>query len=961
MRRRDVLKGFTLATGALTFVGPGLAHPGATASSKADAEVARGIRGLRRIDGHLRQPIRIAPPSTSRGHEIVVRIDGREVDRRTLPSGGTTFDVFVEPVSEPRTVVVDVVAGTKRFHQRLELQPVRRMDVYILPHSHHDLGYTERQADVEERQVRNIARAIELARATADHPPGARFVWNLEVLWGADLYLKRASDAQRDAFVDAVRKGWIALNGAYANELTGLCRPEELIQLFRFGTELGALTGVPVDAAMMSDVPGYTWGTVDAMAQAGIRYFSAAPNYFDRIGRFMDTLQDKPFWWASPSGRSRVLFWIPWTGYAMSHVMAADDDWVAKYQARMDDVRFPYDISYVRWAGHGDNAEPDPGIVDFVRGWNATYEWPRFTIASTSTAFRAFEQRYGNQLPQMQGDLTPYWEDGAASSAAETAMNRNSADRLAQAATALALLRPEAFDREAFDEAWRQVLLYSEHTWGAAASVTEPEAAMTTDQWNVKRGFAVDAARRADALLASATTGNGRPGAGRLEIVNTSAWARGGVVIVPTSLAGTGDRATDAGGAPLPSQRLASGDLAVLVGAVPPFASTIVTLTVGEGHAPVTPATFAGHVLSNGLVRAELHPVSGDLVGLYGRDGNLNLVDTDAPYALNQFLLLREDDVAHVEGSRPATVIVEDNGPLVVTLRVESEAPSCKGLVRRIRLAAGQDFVELHNTVDKERAAYVPTTARGKRPVVAKESIQFAFPFAVAGGRLTLDEPFSHVRPEYDQLPGACKNWLPVGRWADVSSADRGVTWATLDAPLVEIGAITATKLNSQTNPDVWIRNLEPSQTFFSWVMNNHWGTNYRAWQEGPVTFRYALRPHDGSDLAMASRFATGLSQPLLVRPANEDASHRATPFVTIEPADILVEALKPSADGRAWILRLRNATATTQQVSLRWSDRAEASGSYVSDTRETEAGALPASFSMAAGELAVVRTRRRS
>ena len=75
---------------------------------------------------------------------------------------------------------------------------------------------------------------------------------------------------------------------------------------------------------MISDVPGYTWGTVSAMAQAGIRYFSAAPNFFDRIGTFMVEWQDKPFWWVSPSGNERVLVWVPWTGYAMSHIMKLD-------------------------------------------------------------------------------------------------------------------------------------------------------------------------------------------------------------------------------------------------------------------------------------------------------------------------------------------------------------------------------------------------------------------------------------------------------------------------------------------------------------------------------------------------------------------------------------------------------------------------------------------------------------
>ena len=76
-----------------------------------------------------------------------------------------------------------------------------------------------------------------------------------------------------------MKQGQVALNGMYLNELTGLCRPEELLRLFRFATQMAAQTGVPIESAMISDVPGYTWGTVTAMAQAGIKYFSTAPNY----------------------------------------------------------------------------------------------------------------------------------------------------------------------------------------------------------------------------------------------------------------------------------------------------------------------------------------------------------------------------------------------------------------------------------------------------------------------------------------------------------------------------------------------------------------------------------------------------------------------------------------------------------------------------------------------------------
>ena len=44
-----------------------------------------------------------------------------------------------------------------------------------------------------------------------------------------------------------------------------------------------------------------------------------------------------------------------------------------------------------------------------------------------------FEAQYGDKLPVFGGDMTPTWEDGAASTARETAMNRASAARLAQA------------------------------------------------------------------------------------------------------------------------------------------------------------------------------------------------------------------------------------------------------------------------------------------------------------------------------------------------------------------------------------------------------------------------------------------------------------------------------------------------------------------------------------------------
>ena len=84
---------------------------------------------------------------------------------------------------------------------------------------------------------------------------------------------------------------------------------------------------------------------------------------------------------------------------------------------------------------------------------------------------------------------------------------------------------------------------------------------------------------------------------------------------------------------------------------------------------------------------------------------------------------------------------------------------------REVRLTAGQDYVEIINTLDKQRIA-----AADYRSKEGKESLNFGFPFAVPGGQVRLEVPFGVIRPDADQIPSACKNWFTVGRWADVAN-----------------------------------------------------------------------------------------------------------------------------------------------------------------------------------------------
>jgi alpha-mannosidase len=139
--------------------------------------------------------------------------------------------------------------------------------------------------------------------------------------------------------------------------------------------------------------------------------------------------------------------------------------------------------------------------------------------------------------------------------------------------------------------------------------------------------------------------------------------------------------------------------------------------------------------------------------------------------------------------------------------------------------------------------------------------------------------------------------------------------------------------------------------------MNNHWGTNYRAYQEGPVTFRFAVRPHQGYDPAAATRVATGLSQPLLVLPAI-GAAPAGEPRLRLSTEDVVVTGFKPTDDGKGWIVRMYNVSGKDARVSLTWS-RPMPAALHLSDTSERRGAAVEGPVAIPAWSVVTLRAER--
>jgi hypothetical protein len=141
---------------------------------------------------------------------------------------------------------------------------------------------------------------------------------------------------------------------------------------------------------------------------------------------------------------------------------------------------------------------------------------------------------------------------------------------------------PRSRPAQAQPDAWRQVLLWHEHTWGAADSIGQPDRQGVVDQWVYKRAFAVESDRQSRALLDAASPAPGPA----FQVVNTQSFARSGLVLLDAAATSSRDRVLDAAGRVLPSQRLADGRLAVRVPDVPAFGAIRLTVAAGAPGAP---------------------------------------------------------------------------------------------------------------------------------------------------------------------------------------------------------------------------------------------------------------------------------------------------------------------------------------------------------------------------------------
>ena len=852
---------------------------------------------------------------TPEGPRRVVRVSVENLAAGTMPgevtwksgaqSGSQPFEarfganeVFVAlpEVSQKTTVELAIKTSAWDLRATTTLQPARKWRVFIVPTVHTDIGYTDLQERVMARHADNTMQAL----AMADKYPG--FNWDFETFWQLDCFL-RAHPEKADEVFRRLREGRMGLSAFFGNMLTALCSHETLNRATLNARNLATKGGFDFESVILDDVPSAIGSLPMILANSGIKYFIEGVNG-DRAPHATHGLQN-PFYWVGPDG-SRILCHIA-GGYAMAGGLVSSVEQAGQalpgYLASHENAGYPYDAVLVNGA-FSDNQGVAAWLPQVVEKWNAEWEYPKLILGRPEDFFGYIEKNFAGQIPVLKTDFGGWWEDGAGSSALETALCRRAEERGVTAEmlhSLAAMLAGGAYPKTSFDDLWRNILLYDEHTWGAYCSISEPQAEQTIKQWAVKGSFT----RIADELsrqllsdgmdkLAALTP------ASDVVVFNPLSWERKDLVITEQ----VGGVQELGGKRKLPCQSLPEGGNCFVAAGLPSVGYRSYR-NAGATVPGKDAARISGSQMENEFYRVALDPKTGALKSIFDKEAKCELVDADSEYGLGELIYVSGGEGSYAVHSdlnslpapkftyhrQTATWLAANNGPVFAELTSEAKAEKFPKITLRIRLYQGLKRLDLRYELDKEETT-------------AKEAAYIAFPFAcdVTKGGLWLEYPDAITEPLKDQHASACRDWYSVQRWLAASDGAATVVLSPLDTPLVTLGGMTGS---------TWPRQLSLKRAHvFAYVMNNYWHTNYKATQGGRHVFRFSLTSQRG---AFSKRDAVAKGWEMFCPPVAQRGQSEHQPLLSggakelvgVEPAGLPLMAFKQAEDQTGFVFRL--------------------------------------------------------
>ncbi|HWR98981.1 MAG TPA: glycoside hydrolase family 38 C-terminal domain-containing protein, partial [Prolixibacteraceae bacterium] len=797
---------------------------------------------------------------------ILVTYNGKEVVKADLKKGKNSFLITLPAVQKERKVTFStIINGTAPVKTGFVVKPPKKWDIYLVQHSHTDIGYTRPQSEILAEHQRYIDYALDYCDMTDHFPDDSKFRWTCESAWVVKEYLKTRPSSQIERLKKRVAEGRIEITGMFCNMaetadenlMTDFLRPLQIIQE----------AGFPVKTVMQNDVNGIAWCMPDLFKNTGVKYLNMGINETRSILPFdLPTL----FWWKAPSGEKLLAFradhYMTGNFFGIeSKAIKAEN--LLGHLADLEAKKYPFDKIAIQFSGYfTDNAPPSTAACQLVKEWNEKYEFPKLKLSVASEFFGYVEKNYADRLPVYQKAWLDWWTDGLGSASRETAEVRKTQNlkQVDEGLFAMVAMNGGELNpglQSEIDHIAENAIFYDEHTFGADESISHPYSENTAHQWLQKGAYAWEAVKM-QTLLHEEALARYQPFLKKsdfpvIHVINSMGWKRSGSVklfvdfeVLPIlKTVRVIDLST---GLEVPAQMLqkrAEGAYWELeVSDIPALGVKTLKIEVTDQSAEKPVAGTQVEELQNKYYKLIIDKTNGGISSLFDKELQRELTDPANPWKIGQAIheTMPKRDKYEPSHTSVTNVTVEkgENGKVWESIKISADIAgtekgtdkSPKGLEMEVRLYKNTKKIELRYTAHKQI-------------ITDPEALYVAFPFALPDSRIVF-ETIGGTLTQGDQLPGSSSDWNVAQNFVAVRGKTGQIVVVSDEIPLWQF---------SDFNMGKFERYPKQGKTWlYSWVMNNYWFTNFRAYQEAGFSWSYQLTSSRDTSNTFAAKFGWG-------------------------------------------------------------------------------------------------------
>jgi len=698
--------------------------------------------------------------------------------------------------------------------------------------------------------------------------------------------------------------------------------------------------GVDVRIGWNPDSFGYSWQLPQIYKKSGVDYFVTQKMSWNDANR----LPFKLFWWEAPDG-SKVLAYFP-HDYGNNHLnpvrLSSDFVQARELAPGMTEMMDLYGIG-----DHGGG--PTRTMLDEGLHWMQPGKVaPKMEFGTAQSYFTGIETKIVSDprvwdydsiakgytppamppegkvaIPTWKSELYFEYHRGVMTTQANHKRNMRDSEEWALNAekfASLAWLKGMSYPADELTEAWKKITFNGFHDLaaGSGIGIIYQEAQRDFDQvrWATNEIFH----HAIKTLTAEMDTQvpNGVP----VVVLNPLAWKRSGPVTIEVQLPAPATGAVavfDAANHVVPSQVVSSDvktnsyKLLARIADVPSLGYKV--LHVAGGAKPfVSDLHAAGLTLENSMLKVTVDPQTGCITSLYDQRAKF---ETLAPGACGGQLQTFKDlpknyDAWNIDPGtldhfttidHADSVELIEKGPLRGAIRITRSWQSSK-FVEEIVLDAGADQVDVVNGIDWRETHVL---------------LKAAFPLAASATKATYEIPYGTIQRSTTRN----NSWeqaqfeVPALRWADLGDGQHGFS------------LLNNSKYGYDAKDNVLRLSLLRSPTWPDPEADR-----------GHHHFTYALYPHAADwKEALTVRHGYEYNYPLqavqvLAHTGALPAEHA---FVTIEPENVVLTALKKAEDGNGLIFRVYEWAGKSGDVKIHVPNGAE--GATITNLMEKPEG----------------------